>query len=156
MENGVAHGHRSLLDHHTEANGLEWRRRLPIPLTHFIIPIRPGKGAFYKYAMRSSIDFPLVNFAVSCNDRNEKNGTRVAVGAVASSILSSNVNTLFFVFAGEYMIMFINYMTYYSFKTMINSKDFAQGSLTIMISAIACVIIIPVTSSIALKIYNRN
>lgn len=84
MENGVAHGHRSLLDHHTEANGLEWRRRLPIPLTHFIIPIRPGKGAFYKYAMRSSIDFPLVNFAVSCNDRNEKNGTRVAVGAVAS------------------------------------------------------------------------
>lgn len=75
---------------------------------------------------------------------------------IGRSILSSNVNTLFFVFAGEYMIMFINYMTYYSFKTMINSKDFAQGSLAIMISAIACVIIIPVTSSIALKIYNRN
>ena len=75
---------------------------------------------------------------------------------IGRSILSSNVNTLFFVFAGEYMIMFINYMTYYSFKTMINSKDFAQGNLTIMISAIACVIIIPVTSSIALKIYNRN
>ena len=75
---------------------------------------------------------------------------------IGRSILSSNVNTLFFVFAGEYMIMFINYMTYYSFKTMVNSKDFAQGSLAIIISAIACVIIIPVTSSIALKIYKRN
>lgn len=86
MENGAARRMDigSFLDRHTEANGLEWRRRLPILLTRFIIPIRSGKSAFYKYAMRSSIDFPLVNFAVSCNDRNEKNGTRVAVGAVAS------------------------------------------------------------------------
>jgi len=86
MENGATRRMDigSFLDHHTEANGLEWRRRLPIPLTRFISPIRSGKSTFYKYAMRSSIDFPLVNFAVSCNDRNEKNGTRVAVGAVAS------------------------------------------------------------------------
>lgn len=83
MENGAARRMDigSFLDRHTEANGLEWRRRLPVLLTRFIIPMRSAKSAFYKYAMRSSIDFPLVNFAVSCDDTK---GTRVAVGAVAS------------------------------------------------------------------------
>lgn len=75
---------------------------------------------------------------------------------IGQNILSSNVNTLIFVFVGEYMIMFINYLNYYSFTTMINSKDFAQSIIAILISALACVIIIPVASFISVNYFKKN
>lgn len=75
---------------------------------------------------------------------------------IGQSILSSNVNTIFFVFAGEYMIMFVNYLSYYSLKTMINSKDFAQSTISITVTAIACVIIIPITSALAPRFFKKD
>lgn len=68
---------------------------------------------------------------------------------IGSSILSSTVNTLLFIFAGEYLIMFINFAMYYSFETMINSREFSQGIINMIISATACIIVIPVTSYFA-------
>lgn len=72
---------------------------------------------------------------------------------IGKQILNSTVNTLSFIFLGEYMIMFINYLMYYSFATMINSKDFAQGIISITVSAIACILIIPIVSAISAWIY---
>ena len=65
---------------------------------------------------------------------------------IGREIISSTVNTLFFIFAGEYLVMFVNFSMFYSFQTMINSKDFAQGSISVLISAIGCVLIIPVAA----------
>ena len=71
---------------------------------------------------------------------------------IGCKILSSNVNTLFFIFAGEFMIMCISFLKFYSWSTLINSKDFTQELIAIMISAIGTVIIIPVSSYISARL----
>ncbi|MDD5987074.1 MAG: YibE/F family protein [Eubacteriales bacterium] len=68
---------------------------------------------------------------------------------IGGNILSSTVNTLFFIFAGEYLLLFVNFMTYYSFAAMINSKEFAQGAISIAVSAFGCVLVIPVAAALA-------
>lgn len=75
---------------------------------------------------------------------------------IGSKILSSNVNTLFFIFAGEFMIMCINFLKFYSWSTLINSKDFTQELIAIMISAIGTVVIIPISSIIASRLMIRD
>lgn len=70
---------------------------------------------------------------------------------IGKKILNSNINTLFFIFTGEFMIMCITYLKYYSFSTLINSKDFAQDFISILISALGTVIVIPITSILAAK-----
>ena len=42
---------------------------------------------------------------------------------------------------------------FYSFSTMINSKDFAQGVTTISVCVIGCVLIIPIISFISAYAY---
>ena len=54
---------------------------------------------------------------------------------IGGNILSSTVNTLFFIFAGEYLL--------------INSKEFAQGAISIAVSAFGCVLVIPVAAALA-------
>lgn len=71
---------------------------------------------------------------------------------IGCKILSSNVNTLFFIFAGEFMIMCISFLKFYSWSTLINSKGFTQELIAIMISAIGTVIIIPVSSYISARL----
>lgn len=68
---------------------------------------------------------------------------------IGASILSSTVNTLFFIFAGEYLIMFIDFAVYYSFGVMINSREFSQGIINIIISAVGCIAVIPISSCLA-------
>ncbi|ASS37966.1 YibE/F family protein [Mogibacterium pumilum] len=75
---------------------------------------------------------------------------------IGSKILSSNINTLFFIFAGEFMIMCINFLKFYSWSTLINSKDFTQEFIAIMISAIGTVIIIPISAIIASRLMIRD
>ena len=75
---------------------------------------------------------------------------------IGSKILSSNVNTLFFIFAGEFMILCINFLKFYSWSTLINSKDFTQELIAIMISAIGTVVIIPISSIIASRLMIRD
>lgn len=66
--------------------------------------------------------------------------------SMGRDILSSTTNTLFFIFMGEYMITFITYMEYYNFQALVNSKEFLQEIIGITISAIGCVIIIPIAA----------
>jgi yibE/F family protein len=76
---------------------------------------------------------------------------------IGCKILSSNVNTLFFIFAGEFMIMCISFLKFYSWGTLINSKDFTQELIAIMISAIGTVVIIPISSYVASRfMFHRN
>lgn len=71
-----------LIARHSQANGLSDRQRLPILVLRFRIPEPPERecSGFYKYAMRASIDFPLINFALRCGGSRP---ARVVAGAVA-------------------------------------------------------------------------
>ena len=75
---------------------------------------------------------------------------------IGREIISSTVNTLFFIFAGEYLVMFVNFSMFYSFATMINSKEFAQGSISILISAIGCMLIIPVAAYLSGVMFTKK
>ena len=71
-----------LIHRHSVANGLSCPEHLPVIVTQFIIPTpeKSERSGFHKYAMRTSIDFPLINFAVRCGDERE---AKLFAGAVA-------------------------------------------------------------------------
>lgn len=72
----------ALVARHSAANGLDCRDHLPILVTRFFIPLSGAKtrSRFYKYAMRTTIDFPLINFALCQSDAESM---RLVAGAVA-------------------------------------------------------------------------
>ena len=72
----------SLIERHSVANGLACHEHLPILVTRFFVPAaEEGEcSGFYKYAMRTTIDFPIINFALRCGG---KRPARLAAGAVA-------------------------------------------------------------------------
>ena len=72
----------SLIERHSVANGLACHEHLPILVTRFFIPAaeKGERSGFYKYAMRTTIDFPIINFALRCGG---KRPARLAAGAVA-------------------------------------------------------------------------
>lgn len=72
----------SLLHRHIEANGLSCHEHLPVIVTHFHLPIPSGeeRSGFHKYAMRTTIDFPLINFALRCGGERR---AKLIAGAVA-------------------------------------------------------------------------
>lgn len=75
---------------------------------------------------------------------------------IGGEILSSTVNTLFFIFMGEFLVMFVNFALYCPVDIAINSKEFAQGVICIMISAAGCILTIPATAfTIAIFMKNR-
>lgn len=67
---------------------------------------------------------------------------------IGKNILSSTVNTLFFIAFAEYLALFLQFADDYSFLDMINSKEFAQMSFPVLLGAIASILVIPVTSAI--------
>lgn len=72
----------ALVSRHSVANGLSCHEHLPILVTRFFVPVTAegGWSGFYKYAMRTTIDFPLINFALCCGGGKE---AKLVVGAVA-------------------------------------------------------------------------
>ena len=71
-----------LIERHTAQNGLPCEEHLPILVKRFILQRRPAgeRSGFYKYAMRATIDFPLINFALRCGP----NGAKLIAGAVST------------------------------------------------------------------------
>ena len=71
-----------LIARHSLANGRSCHEHLSVLVVGFRLPV-PAAGersGFYKYAMRATIDFPLINFALRCGgDRPAK----IVAGAVA-------------------------------------------------------------------------
>lgn len=84
LENGV----RSwvpvmeLIRRHSEANGLACDKHLPVLVIRFRVPKAPEgeMSGFHKYAMRATIDFPLINFALRCGGGRP---AKIVAGAVA-------------------------------------------------------------------------
>lgn len=71
-----------LIRRHSQANGLTCNQHLPVLVVRFRLPVPPPRehSGFYKYAMRASIDFPLINFAMRCGGGRP---AKVVAGAVA-------------------------------------------------------------------------
>jgi len=71
-----------LIHRHSQANGLACGEHLPVLVVCFHVP-RPPEGersGFHKYAMRATIDFPIINFALRCGGGRP---ARLVAGAVA-------------------------------------------------------------------------
>ena len=73
---------QALVERHTRQNGLACGEHLPVLLRRFILKRRPTgeRSGFYKYAMRATIDFPLINFALRCGPE----GSKLIAGAVST------------------------------------------------------------------------
>lgn len=84
LERGETHrtSVEALVERHSEANGRSCHEHLPILVTRFLIPTtaQGGFSGFYKYAMRTTIDFPLINFALVTGGGAP---ARLVAGAVA-------------------------------------------------------------------------
>ena len=84
IEDGETHRTdlKSLIERHSVANGLACHEHLPILVTRFFVPAAEEgeRSGFYKYAMRTTIDFPIINFALRCGGNRP---ARLAAGALA-------------------------------------------------------------------------
>ena len=71
-----------LIARHSRANGLVCGEHLPVLVVRFRVPEAPEgeRSGFYKYAMRATIDFPLINFALRCGGSRP---AKIVAGAVA-------------------------------------------------------------------------
>ena len=71
-----------LIGRHSQANGLSYHEHLPVLVVRFRMaePPEGERSGFYKYAMRATIDFPLINFALRCGGGRP---ARIVAGAVA-------------------------------------------------------------------------
>ena len=67
---------------HLWRSGLACHEHLPILVTRFFVPAAEEgeRSGFYKYAMRTTIDFPIINFALRCGGNRP---ARLAAGALA-------------------------------------------------------------------------
>lgn len=73
---------------------------------------------------------------------------------IGKDILSTTVNTLFFAYIGEALMLLIYLQEYhYSIMNILNSKAFLQDFACIVFSMIGCLLIIPIASSISSKLY---
>ncbi len=71
-----------LVERHTKQNGLACGEHLPVLIRRFLLNRRPAgeRSGFYKYAMRATVDFPLINFALRCGAEDAK----LIAGAVST------------------------------------------------------------------------
>ena len=67
---------------------------------------------------------------------------------IGKNVLSSTVNTLFFIYVAEYLTLFLQFANNYSFLDMLNSKEFCQETSAILFAAIASILVIPICSAI--------
>ncbi|MFV0361728.1 MAG: YibE/F family protein [Suipraeoptans sp.] len=76
---------------------------------------------------------------------------------IGKDILNTTLNTLFFAYCGEAIMLFLYLVKYqFSFVRIINSKTFLLEFTTIVMSAIGCVIIIPLCAKITAAFIKRD
>ncbi|QAT43369.1 YibE/F family protein [Aminipila luticellarii] len=75
---------------------------------------------------------------------------------IGRDILSSTVHTLFFIYIAEYLTLFIQFVDDSTFVQMINSKEFCQEFISIALSGVGCVLIIPITAFLGSWFYKRH
>lgn len=75
---------------------------------------------------------------------------------IGRDILSSTINTLFFIYIAEYLTLFIQFVNDFTFAQMINSKQFCQEFISITLSGIGCIMIIPIAALLGACFYKRH
>ena len=76
---------------------------------------------------------------------------------IGRDIIGTTINTLFFAYLGESMMLLIRFhIEGYSFGNIINSKSFCQEFVRIIFSGASCVLIIPVTAFILAKLLKKD
>lgn len=77
--------------------------------------------------------------------------------SIGKDILGSTVNTLFFAYIGESVMLFNLFKNYgYTFLDIINSKSFLQYAMSIIFSGIGCVLVIPMTAALEAYVLTKN
>ncbi len=61
-------------------------------------------------------------------------------------IINSTINTLYFIFLGEFLGTVLVYSQYYNLAMLVNSKEFTQELIAIIVSCMGCVLIVPISS----------
>ena len=75
--------------------------------------------------------------------------------AIGGDVLGTMINTIFFVFIGEFAGFFIYYSNY-SLSFIINHKLLIQSASKFLIGGIGCILIIPVTILVQSYVYTGN
>ena len=76
--------------------------------------------------------------------------------SVGRGILNSTINTLFFIFLGQNLVFFMFFRNEFTVESMLNSKILAQELTSMLISAIGCVLIIPVAAFLSSRYMNTK
>ena len=75
---------------------------------------------------------------------------------IGKDILGTTIQTIFFIFIAEYMNLIIQFMDGYSLYRIINSKSFAQETISIFSTCIGCTAIIPLTAFISSAMFSHT
>lgn len=75
---------------------------------------------------------------------------------IGKNILSSTVNTLFFIYIAEYLTLFLQFASDYTLPDMLNSKEFCQESASVILACIASILVIPVSSAVSVQIFKTT
>lgn len=136
-----------------EGNGFKANININMTLVQISVVLMTLIGAVVDTAL--AITSAL--FEVHTNNKHLNSTELFSSGiSIGKDILSSTINTLFFIFVGEYFVLFINFSKFFTFSRLINSKDFTSEVITIAISAIGCILIIPLASFISGKAYAKT
>lgn len=65
---------------------------------------------------------------------------------VSKAILATSIHTIFYIYIAEYLTLFVQYITEYSFATVINSSSLSKELISISISGIGCALVVPVAT----------
>ncbi|MDD3403002.1 MAG: 5-formyltetrahydrofolate cyclo-ligase [Hespellia sp.] len=76
---------------------------------------------------------------------------------IGKDILATTLNTLYFAYIGESMMLLLYLQKYhYSFVSMMNSKAFLQEFTCIIVSAIGCMLIIPISAAVSAEMFEKK
>ncbi len=99
-----------------------------------------------------SVSSGLYEIAIS-RERTEKELFHSGM-CIGKDILSTTINTLYFAYIGEALMLLIYLQEYhYSIMDILNSKAFLQDFTCIVFSMIGCLLIIPIASYISSRLY---
>ncbi len=68
---------------------------------------------------------------------------------VSKSILATSIHTIFYIYIAEYLTLFIQYISEYSFVTVLNSKSLAKELISVSLSGIGCCLVVPAATILA-------
>ncbi len=76
---------------------------------------------------------------------------------VGKDILGTTVNTIFFASIGDALIILIVFISFnYNMQSLINSKEFIRTAITMIIAALGCVLIIPISISVVVYLIKKD